>query len=187
MQPRNQRSEFVGSRLRKLAGAVAGREPDAILTGLQGHSAHDEIAGNAPNCRTATGPAGPGPTDNPLAWCALRGTAQFPFAARLKGAAVTSGHLSSRRTEAFYVPIWRGSLRPARLRSILASRQLLVLSGKGFEGSVATDLEMMEARAWLDSRGVDGVIRFPVRKFGSDNAPERRAMRGEPIPVREVA
>jgi hypothetical protein len=28
------------------------------------------------------------------------------------------------------------------------------------------------------------VIRFQIERFGSDNAPERRAMHGEPVPVR---
>jgi CRISPR-associated protein Csb3 len=186
MQPRNQGSEFVGNRLRKLANSVAQRDQGAILAGLQGESVDDEIAGNASDSRTATGLAGLGPTDNALAWCALWGISQFPIAYRARGVAVTSGHLSYRREEAFYVPMWRGSWRPARLRSVLASEELYVLAGKGLEGSRSTDLAVSQARAWLNARGVDGVIRFPIQKFGSDNAPERRAMRGEPISVGSV-
>jgi CRISPR-associated protein Csb3 len=186
MQPRNQGSEFVGNRLRKLASSVAQRDQGTILAGLLGESVDDEITANAPDSRTATGLAGLGPTDNALAWCALWGISQFPIAYRAKGIAVTSGHLSYRWQEAFYVPVWHGPWRPARLRSVLASEELSVLAGKGMEGSRSTDMAVSEARAWLGARGVDGVMRFPVRKFGSDNAPERRAMRGEPIPVRSV-
>jgi CRISPR-associated protein Csb3 len=186
MQPRNQGSEFVGNRLRKLANSVAQRDQAAILAGLQGESVDDEIASNPSDSRTATGLAGLGPRDNALAWCALWGISQFPIAYRANGVAVTSGHLGYRRQEAFYVPVWRGSWRPARLRSVLASEELSVLAGKGLEGSRSTDMAVSGARAWLNARGVDGVIRFPIQKFGSDNAPERRAMRGEPISVGSV-
>ncbi len=44
--------------------------------------------------------------------------------------------------------------------------------------------EITAARLWLAERGVDGVIRFSVQRFGSDNAPERRALTGQPIPLR---
>jgi len=37
------------------------------------------------------------------------------------------------------------------------------------------------ARAWLATRGVLTLYVFPVRRYGSANAPERRAQRGEPI------
>lgn len=187
MQPRNQGSEFVGNRLRKLARSVAQRDQGAILSGLLGDSVDDEIANNTSDSRTATGLAGLGPADNALTWCALWGISQFPIAYRAKGAAVTSGHLSYRRQETFYVPMWRGRWRPARLRSVLASEELSVLAGKGLEGSRSTEMAISKARAWLTARGVDGVIRFPIQKFGSDNAPERRAMRGEPISVGSIA
>jgi CRISPR-associated protein Csb3 len=183
MQPRNQGSEFVANRLRKLASAVAQRDQGAVLAGLQGISVNDEIAGNASDSRTATGLAAPGPTDNALAWCALWGISQFPIAYRASGVAVTSGHLGYRRQDAFYVPFWRGPWRSARLRSMLASAELSVLAGKGMEGSRSTELAVSKASAWLKVRGVQGVIRFPVVKFGSDNAPERRAMQGEVIPA----
>jgi hypothetical protein len=32
-------------------------------------------------------------------------------------------------------------------------------------------------------RGVIGILRFPIGRFGSDNAPERRARQGEAIPL----
>lgn len=184
MQPRNTGSEFVANRLRKLAGSVAQRQPANILAGLRGETVADEIGNDKPDSRTATGLASPGPTDNALAWCALWGISQFPIAMRVNGTADTTGHLSHGRDEWFYTPMWRGQWRPARLRSILASTSLRILATAGLGVSHYTDAHVATARAWLDSRGVDGVMRFPVRKFGSNNAPERRAMRGEAIPAR---
>ncbi len=187
MQPRNQGSEFVGNRLRKLASTVALREPAKILAGLTGEITVDEIGGGKSDSRTPTGLASPGPTDNALAWCALWGISQFPIAMRVNATAVTSGHISQRRTEWFYVPIWHGSWRPARLRSILASGALRTLATAGLELKGRTDADVSAAGSWLDKRGVAGVVRFPIMKFGSDNAPERRAMRGEMISARGTA
>ncbi|HET9081303.1 MAG TPA: hypothetical protein VFO01_12415 [Trebonia sp.] len=190
MQPRNQGAEFVGSRLRKLAEAVARRDPSELLAGLRGESVKDEIGSDRSDSRTATGLAGLGPTDNALAWCALWGISQLPTAMRVNSPADTTGHLGFRRNEWFYAPIWHEPWRPARLRSVLASRPLRVLASDGIKETVAgverkpfADTDISEARAWLGSRGVEGVMRFPIQKFGSANAPERRAMDGEPIPV----
>ena len=70
MQPRNQGSEFVGTRLRKLAGTVALRDTAKILAGLQSKSAEDELD-SSPDSRTATGLAGLGrqTTRSPGARC----------------------------------------------------------------------------------------------------------------------
>lgn len=181
MQPRNRGSEFVGSRLRKLAEAVAAREPAQILAGLRGDTVRDEIGKDKPDSLTATGLARPGPADNALAWCALWGISQFPLAMRVHGTARTTGHFGRSRSEWFYVPIWNGRWHPARLRSIVASAPLqgLATAGQGHH----SDGEVEAARRWLSARGVVGVVRFPIARFGSDSAPERRAMRGEPLPT----
>ena len=184
MQPRNQGSEFVGNRLRKLADAVTARDPGQILAGLRGETIRDEIGGDKPDSRTATGLASLGPADNALAWCALWGISQLPLAMRVSATAATSGHLGRSRSEWFYVPVWRGAWHPARLRSILASASLRVMAATGLD--MCPDAEISAARAWLSARDVEGLVRFPIRRFGSDNAPERRAMRGELIPVRAL-
>lgn len=184
MQPRNRGSEFVGNRLRKLAGAVAAREPAQILSGLRGEAVRDEIGSDKPDSRTATGLAGLGPTDNALAWCALWGISQFPVVMRARATALTTGHFGRSRSEWFYVPIWNQRWQPARLRSILASEYVraLATTGQG-DHSSASGAEVEVARRWLAARGVVGVIRFPIARFNSDSASERRAMRGEPIPA----
>lgn len=188
MQPRNQGSEFVGNRLRKLAEAVAERDPSRILAGLRGECVVDEIGNDKPDSRTPTGLTSPGPTDNALAWCALWGISQFPTTLRVDAAADTAGHLKVGNNEWFYVPVWHQEWRPALVRSIIASRFLRVLASDGLEENIRSSdrkpysvTEVCEARAWLAARHVAGVIRFPIEKFGSVNAPERRAMGGVTI------
>ena len=180
MQPRNQGSEFVGTRLRKLAVAVAARAPGAVASGVDGTHPVDEIGADKVDSRTPTGLASPGPTDNALAWCALWGIAQLPSAARVNATALTSGHLGRSRSEWFYVPVWEASWRPARLRSVLASQQLCDAATMGLPDRWAVDpAREVKARSWLAARGVIGIVRFPIQRFGSDSAPERRAMRGD--------
>jgi CRISPR-associated protein Csb3 len=83
----------------------------------------------------------------------------------------------------FYVPIWDGAWRSARLRSVLASQFLRTLATTGLGLNEHADTDASAVRAWLARRDVTGVMRFPVHKFGSDKAQERRAMHGETVPV----
>lgn len=171
MQPRNQGSEFVGTRLRKLAAAVVARPPAAVSGGLLGTASLG--AGNP------TGFASTGTADDPLMWCAVWGIGQFPTAARIDAAVLTSGHIGRSRAESFYAPVWGPPWRPARLRSVLASRQLRDAAATDVVSPGSRDAGRdIAARAWLAARGVVGIMRFPIRRFGSDSAPERRALRG---------
>jgi CRISPR-associated protein Csb3 len=181
MQPRNRGSEFVGNRLRPLAAKILAREPGQIAAGLAGTSTVDELGGK-PDSVTATGLAMPGPVDNALVWCALWGIGQLPTALRTTGPAVTSGHLGRPRQEWFYVPVWQGRWRPARLRTILASTQLRHTVAASTPNPTVDALTARTAAIWLAARGIIGVMRFQIGRFGSDNAPERRALRGEEIP-----
>lgn len=179
MQPRNQGSEFVGTRLSPLARAVATRSDDEVLGGLTGAAPVDEVNGKA-DSRTPTGLAAPGPTDNTLAWCALWGFSQLPLALRVREAAITSGHVGKPGAGWFHTLTWSGDWRMARLRSMLASRQAREVAeshvlergdDRGAAGVVGDDA----ARRWLAARGVTAVLCFPVSRHGSDSAPERRA------------
>jgi CRISPR-associated protein Csb3 len=189
MQPRNQGSEFVGNRIRPLAAAVAARTAAAVADGLLGRGVRDEIGKDQPTSRTPTGFAAPGPTDNALAWCALWGISQFPIAQRTSGFARTSGHIGRGTSGYFYVPVWDGRWRTARHRTILASGKLAQFAATGLTPSDparASDEDASNheaARLWLKKRGVTAVARFPVHRFGSDSAPERRAMRSELLKV----
>lgn len=182
MQPRNHGSEFVGSRLRKLATTVARRDPDAVLSGLTGQSLHDEAGGDKLDSRTGTGFTTPGPVDNAVAWCALWGISQLPTVPRTSGSAVTTGHFGSRRTgEHFYLPYWTARWRPAWLRSLTSSVALRTVAEHDLPSSRVAEVDALAARAWLMARGVEGLFRFRIDRFGSDSAPERRAMLGAPI------
>jgi CRISPR-associated protein Csb3 len=128
----------------------------------------------------------PGPADNALVWCALWGIGQFPLAMRPDRTAATTGHLGRSRREWFYVPVWTTPWRPARLRSILAAQQLRQAATTGLTQPRTDNTDALNTRAaaaWLQTRGVIGILRFPIGRFGSDNAPERRARRGEAIPL----
>jgi CRISPR-associated protein Csb3 len=189
MQPRNQGSEIVRPRLRSLAAAVAAPEPAAVAAGLTGSPLPDR-RGRAPAPLSHTvGLTATGEADGALVWCALWGISQLPVAPRTSsgrrsGTARTTGHIGRSRNEWFYTPVWHQPWRPARLRTILASAQLRTIA--------SSDLELPErdkptapaidaSRRWLAALGVVGVVRFPIQRFGSDNAPERRAMRGEVV------
>lgn len=179
MQPRNHGSEIVGSRLRKLADAVGSRHPGAVSAGLEGWATEDEVGSNKVDSRTSTGLASPGPTDNAVAWCALWGISQLPSSYRTNGTAVTSGHIGASRNEWFYVPVWEQALRPARLRSILAAQPLRESACSELPDPWGGDvLRAAASRHWLAARGIVGVMRFPIERFGSKSAPERRAMLG---------
>jgi len=182
MQPRNRGSEFVGNRLRPLTAKLLARKSGQITAGLDGSQVVDELGGK-PDSVSATGLTMPGPVDSALVWCALWGIGQFPLTLQAGAAATTSGHFRHSRQEWFYVPVWEGTWRPARLRSILASGQLRRAAATGLPHVTPDDLVLQAAMTWLRARGVIGLIRFPIGRFGSDNAPERRALRGEPIPL----
>jgi CRISPR-associated protein Csb3 len=180
MQPRNQGSEFVGTKLAPLARAVAARSEEQVRDGLTGRTHVDEINHGKADSRTPTGLSAPGPTDNALAWCALWGLSQLPLALRVREAAISSGHVGPSTTGWFHTLTWQGSWRMARLRNMLASQQAReVATSHTLDPSDthprAGSLGDSAARRWLAARGVTAVLCFPVSRHGSDNAPERRA------------
>ena len=186
MQPRNRGSEIVGTRMRSLAASVAARQPAAIAAGLTGVL---PSLGSAPVLSHTVGLTAGGQADAAVVWCALWGISQLPLAPRVStgrrsGTARTTGHIGRSRKEWFYTPLWHRPWQPARLRTILASAHLRTAASSDLEvpkRDRPTAPAIAASRRWLASRGVLGVVRFPIQRFGSDNAPERRAMRGEVI------
>lgn len=187
MQPRNQGSEFVGSRLRPLAAAVAARDPESAADGITGRALVDDF-GARPDSRTGANLRPLGPTDGALAWCALWGISALPVIHRSPASggfmpvgrpSRTAGHVPREcgRGEpagAFVLPLFTHAWSPARLRHVLASRALA-------DAGRAVGLEERVAPVnsqWLENRGVKALVRFPIITGGSTSAPERRAMRG---------
>lgn len=177
MQPRNQGSEIVANRFAPLARYVGTRSLDVVVAGLRGEVTNDELGHGQPDSRSATGFRGPGPVDDALAWCALWGISQFPLTPSTRKPAATAGHLGPTSGGWFYVPTWRGDWSASRLRTILASRQLRAFATEAIGESTAEPTLGVSAK-WLAARGVRAVVTFPVERFGSPSAPERRAQRG---------
>jgi CRISPR-associated protein Csb3 len=191
MKTRNRGEEFVGNRLRPLAGCVAARSAEAIESGLTGSAPEDELGKNEVDSRTATGLATPGPTDNALAWCALWGISQFPVIARIQRPSRTAGHLPAARGAerdrrgSFYVPVPVRPIALPRLRTVIVSDQLARAAAIGPEGPAGLGvLDLEAARGWLTDRGIASFVRFPIGEYGSANAPERRALLGTEIRIR---
>lgn len=187
MQPRNQGSEIVRNRFRALAASVSRRPRDSVREGVLGGLVLDEIGKDAPDSRTSTGLRSPGPTDNAQAWCALWGLSAVPVSLQVHQVARTSLHLGPSGRGVFVVPTWRGTWTLAHLRSVLIHRSVTdaASSETAAEGDDAAG-SLDKARAWLGARGVTAVVRFPVGRFGSDSAPERRALAGQVIRLAAV-
>jgi len=179
MQPRNNGAEFIGTRLSKIAKFVADRTPAEILDGLLGNHVRDEFSKNAHDGRSATGLDAPGPVDNAIVWCALWGISQTALALQTTRAALTSASIRIEQSEHLFVPLWHAPWHPARLRTILASRQL----NEAATAFLRNEPLDTTPRHWLTARGVTAVITFPVTIHGSDKAPERRTGTGTLHPL----
>jgi len=190
MKTRNRGETFVADRLRKLAEAVAAREPSSVIDGLAGEQTIDEAGHDAIDSRTATGLAAPGPTDNAVAWCALWGISQFPVVHLVTAQSRTAGHIEGTRGSGmrhgwFCIPVPDAPMALPRLRTINASAQLAWAGAPCVSEarSSADALRDEAARAWLTDHGVGAIVRFPIAEFGSANAPERRALAGKVMPL----
>lgn len=183
MKTRNRGAEFVGNRLRPLAAAVASRTPAQVADGLSGTTTVDEVGKNQDDSRTPTGLMPPGVTDNARAWCALWGLSLLPIIHDTTGVSHTAGHLGEPGRGCFYLPIMTRMWPMARLKNVLATRQLLLAATTGLDASGravmhVSDTERQAAWAWLLARGAPAVIRFPVHRSANGKAPERWAQQG---------
>jgi len=177
MQPRNRGSEIISQRFIPLAENVSGRSVEEIIGGLRGDVADDKLGSNRSDSRSATGFRGPGPVDDTMAWCAIWGISQFALTISPYGKATTAGHLRNNSGEWFYVPVWKGTWFVSRLRTVLASGHLRAFATEAVGGHSSGAIASTSAE-WLRNRGVSCVITFPVKRFGSANAPEPRAQLG---------
>lgn len=186
MQARNRGSNLVHTKIAKLARIVAARTAPEVTDGLAGEELTDEMAAGEPS-RSATGFAPLGFVDNAVAWCAFWGLAALPVAPRAGRPSITSTFLPRGKgvPESAVVPLWTRPMRPARLRALLADDRLPVAAAESPDGGDnAGGIVAKEGAArWLAARGVVALVRFPIEVHGSQNAPERRAARGELLEV----
>ena len=148
----------------------------------------------APALRTTPSPGAPyGASPSSLSPCASKPT-RAPSPQRSPPATSAAAAANGSTPRSGEMP-WR----PARLRTILAAAQTRTAASEG-TGPQRHALARRHGQDRAEShrqrtrrrpplarpdRHITGIIRFPIEKFGSDNAPERRAMRGQPITVRK--
>lgn len=187
MQPRNQGSEFVGTRLRSLAAAVAARSVEQVRDGLTGALRLDEAGGDRPDSRSAANLMPPRVTDNALAWSAMWGLACAPVVHRVHMPSRTATHLpwtregglgAEVRAGHVVLPFWTGRWTTARLVSVLASQHLLATGEAVLARHPAAEAP---GAPWLREHGVTGLAVVPIHTFGSTSSPERRAMAGKTV------
>jgi len=186
MKTRNAGEDFVRNRLHLLAAAVAARDVAGVRGGLDGTAVVDEVGHDAPDSRTGTGLAGPGPIDNVRAWCALRGLCLFPVVPRMRSASETAGYGAETRGRQsrqiwFHLPVPVRPITLARLATIIASEQLAAVAAADVARDQDEGLGSQFARDWLLDRSIAVVVRLPIEVSGSVNAPERRALLGSVI------
>jgi CRISPR-associated protein Csb3 len=184
------KGEFVGGRLILLGQHVAARTPDGILSGLTGHTVDDEAGGNKPESRSGTGFTRPGPVDNALAWCALWGISQFPLVHHNGSQSGTAGtHVPARRAYPTFVflPVPTRPVTLARLRTILASRQLAVAATTTDTADPLDVIAANAARKWLNQRSIRALMKFPVRVSDNKSAPERQVLDGSVVAFNDPA
>ena len=190
MAARNSGAEFIGNRLAILARKVADRSIDEVLTGLTGQTLSDEAGRNAPDSRSGTGLTQPGPVDNALAWCALWGISQFPLAHHNGSQSGTAGtHVPPRRPYPTFVflPVPTRPVTLARLRTLLASRQLAAAATTSDTADPLDVIASDAARTWLAHRSIRALMRVPVSVSDNKSAPERQVLDGSVVAVVDPA
>ncbi len=192
LQPRNSGSEFVGTRLRSLAAAVAVRTVDEVADGLTGASSQDEVGKDSPDSRSAANLRPPGATDNALAWVAMWGLASTAVAQDVGRQSRTSGHLPWSRGAGLgdevrgghvVAPMWRGWWSLAKLQAVLCSAALSEVAG----AARTSPAPASRAKGWLVEQGVVGLVLMPVHTFGSTQLEERRVMPGSDVRLGEAS
>lgn len=190
MQVRERGDEFIGQRLAPLAFSVAARSPATIEAGIRGLQNVDELGKQGVASRTPTGLQPRGATDNALAWCALWGISATTLVPQARDMSQTAG--VHRRTVTHPVvaclPVLDRPTTRAVWAGLFGSRMFdAVVRAQGQEMR-EDDVDLIvqfEARDWLQSRGVAGVVVFPVSTSTNASAPERIVQLGRFVPFRK--
>jgi CRISPR-associated protein Csb3 len=181
LQPPNGGREVIATRVAPLASDVSKRTPAQIVDAFHGTYLKDSRSkDDGWDSRSAIGFRGRGPVDDAVSWCAIWGISQFALNQALK-VTTTASCMIHDEQEWVCIPVWQGQWTPARLRTILASRQLRAtarayLSTDDTDGS--GDAVGSTGAKWLLARGVHALILFPFKVDVSSHAKPRHAQRG---------
>lgn len=177
MKARNRGEEFIGNRFNKMHSAVAARTPQEVLAGITGESMTDELGGR--DSQTATGMRLPGPVDAAQALMALWGMSMMPPMHRVNDMSVTPGFQPQHRVhpEILVLPVPTRPITVHKYRALCATRWLQEASTAIFQGDEISP----EILGRFREHGVDALVKFPIRKAGSDTAPQRFLLDGELI------
>ena len=176
MKTRERGREFLVDRLAPLADALACRDVGGVLDGLTGRRVLDETGKSAPDSRTGTGLAVPGPVDTAIAWCALWGLHTAPTVQRIGGfgqsPAVWPRTVVHPR-EAM-LPVYAAPVTPRAFSEVLSSEKFDQACGWTRDGRTEV---VAAARAWLKEHGVKALLRSEMRVSNTKN-PERYLLNG---------
>ena len=190
MKTRNKGEEFVQHRLRPMCVELTNWSAEKILSGLSGESLNDSLGKNKSDSRTSTGFATPQPTDVALVFAALLGISVFPVIHQVHQLSVTPGAWpsDSLHPQKMVLPIATEHMTLARLRTTLRNRayaqtveQVCNPEYDKYNSTAESVFESAGSTEWLKARGIQAVVRFPIKLAGSDSAPERQVQVGKSV------
>lgn len=181
MKTRNQGQEFVQDRFHLLCIELSDWSVKDVEESITGNRVVDSLSKGHLNSRTSTGLTPPGPADVALTFVALLGMIYFPLFHRtslisLTPCAYPTDVLHPFRA-VFPVPVI--PLTPERLENVIISADwshvVEALGPKERPEESKADATLL--KRW----GIPAAVVFPIRKSGSDNAPERNFEKGEVV------
>lgn len=184
MVTRNRGQEFIGGRLLPLARELAEWPVEHIEQGLLGAAVRDNIGGDKPTSRTATGLHGPQATDNARAWCALMGVSAFPTVVSNGAQRDPSAALMQLRGGIRYavLPVFEGEWTLSRYRAVLRSKALaqygIAQAHNVLADGASSPLSVDIGGGWLQDKGVVACVLFNQYMSDNTSAPERWLDRG---------
>lgn len=190
MITRTNGKEFVQYRVRPMCRELSGWSTEKVLSGLLGENLDDSLGKNKSNSRTSTGFTTPQPTDVALAFAALLGISVFPVIHQVHQLSVTPGAWpsDSLHPQKMVLPITNEHITLARLRTILRNRayaqtveQVCNPEYDKYNSTAESVFESAGSTEWLKARGIQAVVRFPIKLAGSDSAPERQVQVGKSV------
>ena len=190
MKTRNKGEEFVQHRLRSMCVELTSWSAEKILSGLLGESLNDSLGKNKSDSRTSTGFATPQPTDVALVFAALLGISVFPVIHQVHQLSVTPGAWPSDNLhpQKMVLPITNEHITLARLRTILRNRayaqtveQICKPEPEKYNSTTENVFDTAGSAEWFKARGMEAVVRFPVKTVRTKSNAYRFIQEGDPV------